>query len=767
MAKKKLTQLSTTQEENAQAQQMLEHYHQIADKLRASENQQQAETTLTDINVLPEGAQIALLKDLSKEQHVDAADVLLALNQLSPIKNVRKEARRSLIKLQGIKIYPSWTPPLEQTPALSLSKPITTNPPRFWKGLATDTKMAGMVQLFLVWEEGEDYKDARVLGFLLDMLNVGVKDFFTELNSKHYIEKFITRLRAEMHEVPLKSCSLAEARNLLQQALTINTRHGKQLPADYRSHLSLIKQLILDAPDLEEESEETIDLYGLTPHSVVTTFVESWVNENYSTAYDLLSKNSPLCEGLTKDEWTERRDNWASQAFPDALEPCFIREREQPKLKLWLPTSVRANQTNDQKVIETGWSIELDKIPEGIKLPELPQATVIYDKTKRHWFWVSYTLIQEDGEWRIQHMTDEGLNAQNLSVKDLRAKVQGTDQYLQDFAQKHMAETNEEIEDEKLLRYLNDIVTNIVQGTYYTDILIKKLPLDNSLYAEAAGRMITIGHYERGLAYLLPLAQRFPEQRNLYLKRIGDVQARLSEQYFEQGDDERAERYRELAKEALQEVLTLENSAEAHISLAELLINENEQLDEAKDHLLQAKALITDPHEEAHIELHLGEIATEQEQLQDALNHYQRVVELQPDSSGAWSHIGETHEALGNVEEAETSYKRAIELEPDDEQSYQNLYNLYQNNDQPSKAVEIIKQGLVANPDSSTLHLYLAAYYIDNEDYDQAEEHIREAEELDPDSTLVTGYRRVLDLNKAKLAPIPSKPNKTSKKKRR
>src|SRR5215469_16923191 len=98
MAKKKPTQVSISQEENVQAQRMLEQYHQIATNLNESEAQEQVEAVLAEINALPEGAQIALLKALSKEQHVDAADVVSALNELSPLQTIRKEARRSLIQ---------------------------------------------------------------------------------------------------------------------------------------------------------------------------------------------------------------------------------------------------------------------------------------------------------------------------------------------------------------------------------------------------------------------------------------------------------------------------------------------------------------------------------------------------------------------------------------------------------------------------------------------------------------------------------------------
>src|SRR5436853_4721521 len=146
MAKKKNMPISVSQEENTQVQHLFEQYHQIANNLHASKDQTQAETALTEINNLPENAQIALLKELSKENQVDAADVLIAINELSPLKSIRKEARRSLIRLEGAKIYPGWNPPVSHTPAFQFP---ASNPPRFWKGFVTQSREEGEIQLIL------------------------------------------------------------------------------------------------------------------------------------------------------------------------------------------------------------------------------------------------------------------------------------------------------------------------------------------------------------------------------------------------------------------------------------------------------------------------------------------------------------------------------------------------------------------------------------------------------------------------------------------
>jgi tetratricopeptide (TPR) repeat protein len=316
------------------------------------------------------------------------------------------------------------------------------------------------------------------------------------------------------------------------------------------------------------------------------------------------------------------------------------------------------------------------------------------------------------------------------------------------------------------MTHLGEMVMRIMEATFYTDVLIKKLPFDRSLYADAAARMLTIAQYERCLTYLAPLTQRFPEQRGLYLRRMADVQLKLSQKYAKDDDDEREELYEELAEDSLHESLNVENNFDAHMSLVELLIDNPDELDHTEKHLLEAKELMTDSDQEAHIEMHLGQVATEREQHEEALSHYQRVLELRSDSD-AWFDVGEAQEALGRFDEAEASYKRALELEPDAIGYYYTLSELYSKTGRRSEAIEAIEQGIAANPDSAVLLIYLAAIYIEDGDYHQAELHVSKAEQIDPESELVIGYRHILDLQKPKRTYTPHKLNQPLKQKKK
>src|SRR5437016_12604101 len=119
MTAKKQGDSSVPHIDSTQLEHLLAQRHTIAEELHSSTSKAQAEIALAELTSIDEAAQMALLKALAKLQDTDAADVLLAMNELTPNKVIRKEARRALIQLAGAKVYPSWTPEPEPGPAIA------------------------------------------------------------------------------------------------------------------------------------------------------------------------------------------------------------------------------------------------------------------------------------------------------------------------------------------------------------------------------------------------------------------------------------------------------------------------------------------------------------------------------------------------------------------------------------------------------------------------------------------------------------------------
>jgi tetratricopeptide (TPR) repeat protein len=764
MSKKKEQKVVVSQEDEAQAQAAIEQYHTLAKALRSSTDQKQTEEVLSPVTGLSEGAQMALLKALSNERHIDAADILSAINVLSPIKSIRKEARRSLIRLEQVRIYPQWEPALERISPIeaiqsAMNSEESVNPPRFWKGVLSDTRDVGEVQMMLLWEQGKDYKDVRVLGFLLELWHDGIKDFFTRLESKRSVDQLLESLEAEEK---LIDCSLAKGRRLIEEALAVNKKYGTPVHKDFRLSISLVNKLVLENPDIvdeeedeefddeefddEEEEEEAVEISpDLTPIEVVTSFVEAWVDKEYEEAYQYLSSDSKLREGLTEEEWVARREEWAEDAQPDKLKPNFIREREARKSGIWLPNPFSKGTAQTEKEIDAGWSIELADTVEKGTLPELPEATVVYEETGRHWFWASYKLVDGPGGWRIQNMVDEGTNAQSLQAAELRRRIDQHYQRNLEITKKHKPT------DPDALDYLNEVLWRALEILYYDDALIAQDPLDEKAYIDAVSRATLVHDEERTLVYLEGVARYFPGQQAEALRQIGTLQLNLSEHYYEEEDDEREEHFQELAEATLRKSLTIEDSLDAHMLLAEVLqdMGDDDKLDEAEEQLHQAQALSPDQSHLAIIENQLGDIKLDREEYEKALSHFQRALEIDPGYVNAWRNIGNANEMLGNKEEAIASFRRAIELEPNTISGYIELSGVYAKAHDLPKARAVLEEGIKANPDTTQLHLLLAASYVEENDFERAGEIMDEAEKIDPNDEMVQMYQQILTLSKS------------------
>ncbi|HEY7413669.1 MAG TPA: tetratricopeptide repeat protein, partial [Ktedonobacteraceae bacterium] len=581
-------------------QHLLSHYDQIAQRLYKSSNQTEAEEALADFKALSESAQIALLKSLAKENEIGAADILSAVNALSPNKEARKEARRGLIHLEGAKIQPSWNPPVTRTAAVEVRVP---NPPRFWKGWATQTREEGEIRLVLCWEQGFDYADARAFIFYLDFWQAGVKECVVDLSSKRHTDEVLERLRASLGDTSIAACTPAEGKRLVEDALSINTWRKTQPASGYRNNLAQIKQLLLE-PENEESVPASFKTFihpELEPQEVAINFIGAWSLGDYGLAYDLLTQDSSYREKLERDEWIERRRTWADESHPARLELGFVHEREQSQSGLWLP-STSAGRSLARKEIELGWSLELTETPLSGTLKEMPMGTAVNKDTGRHWFWTSYTVTRERDVWRIQSISDDGKQAQGFSVAELQKLIKEHEDSITALVDR---------QDLDMQAAIGEISWRLTVLMHYYDALLVLLPLDYEVHERAYLSSAMTANVERTLVYLERLLQRFPNNRGETLRRLGSTLTTLAYKY---GDDETPEELRERkshllqrAEAALQEAIEADHSATSHILMAELLLSQRRN-DEADAQLQQAKAASPNTEEEANIEAALGTI---------------------------------------------------------------------------------------------------------------------------------------------------------------
>jgi tetratricopeptide (TPR) repeat protein len=734
MGRKKEAGEAVSTEEQSQIQQLLDQYHQIADTLHTSTNQKEVEAGLVALNDLPEAAQIAVMKALGREQNVDAADVLAAVKAVSTSKEVRKEARRSLIRLEGSKIYPQWTPPITRAPAAQIA---VANPPRFWKGVVTQTREEGEIQLLLCWEQGYEYSEARMLTFLLDFWHEGVKDVMVDLGGKRRFDERLNDMHTKMPDVSITDCTLAEGRRLIKEALEVNEWRGTPPGRDYRANLPLINQLIFQATDIGKDRGRTFINPELEPSEVIINFLGAWSLGDYGLAYDLLSDDSRIREELERDEWVKRRRNWYNEGHPTRLALGFVHEREQAQSTLWLPSSMYGKHTPSRREIELGWSLELTETPLSGTLPEMPMGTAVNKETGRHWFWTNYIVVRELHEqevWRIQNITDEGAAVQGLSVVELQNRIKSYEDAIEAKVKQRGTNLNEVAE---------ELSWRLTQLLHFYDALIARLPLDKRVYNDACSRAIVTGNPERTMVYLQRMAERFGEDKADTLRRLGATLVTLSYNYSQPEMHSRQDRLLQRAESTLREAISLEDNALGHILLAEFLLSQ-ERNDEAEQEFLKAKMLGYTSSEEASIEAGLGNIAMRREQIQEALPHFERVAEINPKYPGIWFSIGFAQRLLSRLDAAEESYKRALLTEPEDARPYSELTAIYMNRQQPARARAIMEQGVHTNPNSAELHALYASVLFETGDTRTAQREIEQAEALDPQAELVRKVKQYI-----------------------
>jgi tetratricopeptide (TPR) repeat protein len=523
----------------------------------------------------------------------------------------------------------------------------------------------------------------------------------------------------------------------------------------------------------------------------VGDFLESYAKGDYAQAYEQLASTSPLRQGLSSEKWIARRLQWKTQAHPANLRTAFINDLEDLGD---IEKDLVGKNTDAQ--VEVGWSLQFDETPLTSQLPELPVATATLKETGRHWFWTRYTLIEEDDKWLIDRMIDEGANALKLTTSEIEQRLdiiaelasqrlsaledeEEEDEEDEDLEDEENEEDEEEFDDEGFMDTLlemEEAFRVMTKGTHYNDALIAHSPSKNSEpYEQNVKQAMVTNDMERAAVYLQQLAQRFPDQRSSAQEQLGLAYYSISQAYQEGQDEEEevdgrneeeSQRFRELAEKTLRSAIDTDKSIVAYLALAKLVFAQD-RLDEAKALLQEAQSSTKDQKQLADIEVGLGLIAKKQEKIEQALNHFQRVTELNPDYEALWYNIGMLQGRLGRYEEAITNLKRNIEISPEQTAAYVELASIYLIHNAPAKARKILQDGLQWDSQAPDLLAQLCLVYIQGNDLRTAQKYLHKAEGIDDEDEVVKKARALFNEHRAKQrAAINPSQNKQHKKKK-
>jgi len=141
----------------------------------------------------------------------------------------------------------------------------------------------------------------------------------------------------------------------------------------------------------------------------------------------------------------------------------------------------------------------------------------------------------------------------------------------------------------------------------------------------------------------------------------------------------------------------------------------------------------------------------------DAVQAYEKAVELDPHSAGAWVNLGTIYFHERQFARAESYYRRAIEADSTYALAHFNLGNLFDERGDYDRALEFYRNAVELNPKYGDAHYNLALLYQGGGQTMEAVRHWKLYLRLDPGSSWAAIARRELDkLRRSALVRTPA-----------
>jgi tetratricopeptide (TPR) repeat protein len=167
----------------------------------------------------------------------------------------------------------------------------------------------------------------------------------------------------------------------------------------------------------------------------------------------------------------------------------------------------------------------------------------------------------------------------------------------------------------------------------------------------------------------------------------------------------------------------------AHNNLGEALIQKG-SVDEAIAHF--QKALQINP-DYAEAYYNLGEALLKKGNVDEAIAHFQKALQINPDFAEAHNNLGEALIQKGSVDEAIAHFQKALQINPDYAEAHNNLGEALIQKGNVDEAIAHFQKALQINPDYAEAHNNLGNALIQKRNVDEAIAHYQKALQIKPD----------------------------------
>jgi len=121
-------------------------------------------------------------------------------------------------------------------------------------------------------------------------------------------------------------------------------------------------------------------------------------------------------------------------------------------------------------------------------------------------------------------------------------------------------------------------------------------------------------------------------------------------------------------------------------------------------------------------------------ELDEAIEHYRRAIELLPAYAEAHLNLGETLQARGKTQSAIEHYQRGLELKPENAEAHNNVASLLASQGRNREAIVHLRRAVELAPETAIFHHNLGRVLAADRRLKEAAEHFERAVRLDPTS---------------------------------
>ena len=129
----------------------------------------------------------------------------------------------------------------------------------------------------------------------------------------------------------------------------------------------------------------------------------------------------------------------------------------------------------------------------------------------------------------------------------------------------------------------------------------------------------------------------------------------------------------------------------------------------------------------------LGTYLSSQRQVLEAMDCFQKSLEINPGNADTLYNLGNVFTKLGNMDEAISNYRHTLEIDPNRADALANLGFALAAKKQFDEAISCFEQALRLNPDFADAHNNFATVLFIKHQFAEAAQHYREAIRLSPD----------------------------------